>query len=382
MSAPLSSIVHFLARPKRRQCQVKVLSVIVAAAVLLSASACHSNTPGQHTGLGPQAIELTATLVGAAAEVGALALTKNHVAATLTSVAAGAGAKYVIEQMGLSCKVCGTTSPFNKLAIGECEPSLVSCGNPACQRSAYLVASYSEDHLKAILQQLKETLEPTCLLTKETIDDRSVKLTWYSHNSSSASLNGESVPLGGSTVVSPEQTTTYVLKVIGKYGKSEDSVIVEVAPKPPPPASEPPVTFIPPAPPVTPTPPTEKRTPVAVYLNKILVNEDGSVGATDWSFSVYLGEANLIAVPRQSYHDDDRNAVQFSRLYGEGIVPGNDIRVKISGYSFDTRMMAEGDLVLSLDSFAQSVQKSVQVAVPGNFKKGNFIFTFTIVKPN
>lgn len=51
----------------------RVVHVGLSAVLLLNAAACHNSNPGEHKLFGPQAVEVVATLLGAAAEIGVLA---------------------------------------------------------------------------------------------------------------------------------------------------------------------------------------------------------------------------------------------------------------------------------------------------------------------
>lgn len=366
----------------------RIVHLCLAAVLLLNASACHNSNPGPHTGIGPpQAVELVATLLGAAAEVGVLALTKNHLAAVASSGIVGAGANYVIDKIGLTCKACGSDSPYEQQAAIDSAPQTLSCTNPACRRFAYLVVSSAQDRLDSILQSLKSNLPPTCLLMREVSPENQIMLKWVSHNATDATLDGEAVRPSGSKPVSPDRTTTYVLKVIGAYGRSEDRVTVEVA-KPleteiDDDTSDPPTAATPPRPdpPVLPTPnsPTPISTRVNLYLDKIEVYEDGSIGATDWSFEILLNGIGVITIPKRSYHDDARRLVQFGRQTVNAVVPGNEVYLQIVGYNFDGNKRAEGALSMPVDRLSETIQK-VQVAVPENYKKGHFIVYVSITK--
>ena len=367
-----------------RQIRMRVLALCVMCVLVINITACvHDNSKGNHTGISPQTVEVIATLIGVTAETGLLILTKNHFAATAISGVAGVGAKYVIDEIGLTCKACGTASAVKGSTVTEAEPGLMSCSNASCKRYAYLVVSSFQDKIAEVLRQAKESIPPTCLLTKEDSGGGDIKLTWYSHNATSASLNGQLVSPTGSMTVHPAQTTTYLLKVIGKYGKSEDSVTAEIEQEEP--DNEDSDSVDEPAPvapaiPYTP-PPSNPRHTVKIYLHRIVVHEDGSLGATDWSFGMFLNERNLITIPKQSYHDDDQGTVGVN-MSSEAIVEGKEITLRIRGYNFDDKRLAEGAVTVSLDSFTKSFQRGIEVTVPENYKKGNFIFYITIEKQN
>jgi hypothetical protein len=240
------------------------------------------------------------------------------------------------------------------------------------------------NHLNSVLSQIEVSLQPTCLLTKETAEEDTIRLTWYSHNSTSASLNGEPISLSGTKLVYPTETTIYTFKVIGKYGKSEDRVTVEIEAEEPNPEEGRRIETQPdpPVPPVDPPQPIIKRTPVTVNINRFVVYEDGSSGATDWSFTIYLGQTNLMLLPKRSYHDDERKVVQPDQAFANGIVQGDDVIIRVTGYNFDDRKTAEGSLTIPLESFSRSTQVSVEVTVHRNPKKGNFVFYLTVIKQN
>jgi len=365
----------------------RIVHVGLSSILLLNAVACHNSNPGPHMGIGSQAVEVVASLLGAAAEVGVLALTKNHLAAIATPGIVGAGAKYVIDEIGLTCKACGTASPYSEQQATDSEPRILSCSNPACHRFAYLVVSNAQDRLDSILQSLKANLPPTCLLMKEITHENRISLRWVSNNATDATLDGEAVGPNGSKLVYPEHTTTYVLKVIGTNGRSEDSVTLEVAE---PLKTEPdddtsiviaPPTPPPPDPPVSPIPfsPTTISTRVSLDLDKIEVYQDGSIGATDWGFEILLNGIGAITIPRRSYHDDARRLVQFGQQTVNAVVPGNEVNLQINGYNFDGNRRAEGTLRMPLDMISGTTQK-ILVTVPENYKKGYFIVYVTITK--
>ena len=368
----------------------RILPFCLSSIFILNMIACkHEPTPGNHDNnkLPPQTIELVASLIGAAAEVGVLALTRNPLYAVAASGIVGAGATYVIKELGLSCDACGNLSNYKDQPVPDGAPKVIKCDNPNCQRFVYLVVCDTQVRLDSMLQQLKANLGPTCLLMKELTDENEIRLNWVSYNATDASLNGERVSLKGSLVVYPEHTTPYVLKVVSANGTSEDKVVVEVVeetepdfePEPeddPPaytPAPEPPLE-----PPSAPTPPVTYSTRVAVRLDQIEVYEDGSIGATDWSFEILLNGINLMLIPRRSYHDDERHMVQFRREFVQGNVPGNELYLTVSGYNFDDHKRATGGLRVPVDMISASSQMKFQVGVPGDYKKGYFIFYVTI----
>lgn len=366
------------------------LPLSVAVFLTLNTIACHNSQPGNHEGLPPQAVEVVATLLGVAAEIGTLALTKNHLAAAGAAGVTGGGVAYVINELGLSCKACGTTSTYKGETVQDITPAPLSCNNPNCRRFAYLVVSNSEDRLLSMLEYLKASLQPTCLLMRELTAENEIQLRWVSHNATDASLNGEPVRPNGSIIVYPEHTTTYALKVIGANGRSEDSVIVEIAEEVEPedddngttivPTAPPPPPSLPPAIPDSPKAPTMELTRVSVRCDKIEVYEDGSLGATDWSFEILLNEIGLITVPKRSFHDDDRRIVQFGRQSVDAIIQGDVLNLRVSGYNFDSHRRAEGALHLSLAGLSGSYQQRIEVSAPDDYKKGYFVFYLTVTR--
>lgn len=389
MNIPPHPRMIFSSLRRTRGIHRRIVHVCLSSILLLNAAACHNSNPGPHTRMGSQAVEVVATLLGAAAEIGVLALTKNHLAAIATSGVVGAGATYVIDEIGLTCKACGTASPYPKQPAIDSEPRILSCSNPACHRFAYLVVSNAQDRLESILQSLKANLPPTCLLMKEITLENQISLRWVSHNATDATLDGEAVGPNGSNSVYPDHTTTYVLKVIGVNGRSEDSVTVEVAePLETEPDDDTPIVIAPPPPPppeppVSPSPisPTTISTRVSLDLDKIEVNEDGSMGGTDWSFEIVLNGIGAITIPRRSYHDDGRRLVQFGKQTVNAVVPGNEVNLQIGGYNFDGNRRAEGTLRMPVDMLSGTTQK-IHVTVPENYKKGYFIVYVTITKQN
>jgi hypothetical protein len=367
-----------------KRLRTKIFSLCVISVLMLNATACnHDNSNGNHNGITPQTVEVIATLIGATVEAGLLFLTKNRFMVTAISGTVGVGAKYLINESGLTCKACGTPTPFKDKTVMESEPGLISCSNPDCRRYAYLVVSSFQDRIAEILQQAKESIPPTCLLAQQADDNGDIRLIWYSHNGTSASLNGQLVNTNDSMPVYPTETTTYILKVIGKYGKSEDSVTVEIQQEELEPEGSDPADGSNLTPPISKEPgPSAPRHRIIVYLNKIVVHEDGSLGATDWSFGLFLNERNFITIPKQSYHDDDRNVVKFNDVSGEGIVDGDEVTLRIRGYNFGDRRIAEGKMNVSLSTVPTNLQKTIEVTVPENYKKGNFIFYVTITKQN
>jgi hypothetical protein len=203
-----------------------MLSLVLAGAVALSGCIGHPG-PGPHNGPSPIEVELIAALVGVAAEAGVLALTKSHLAASAAAGVTGVGAKYVIDEFDLHCSACKANTHFKNYSVSDSQPAMVECDNPNCGKHAYLIASYSNSQLNTALKQAQKEIPPTCLITFENEGEGTVRLTWRSESASSASLNGKTVKPNGSMVVHLAETTTYLLKVIGKYGSAEDTVTVE-----------------------------------------------------------------------------------------------------------------------------------------------------------
>jgi hypothetical protein len=373
----------------------KALTLSLSLILVLNTIACrHNNSQGPHTGVPPKMVDVIVGMVSVATEAGVLILTKRPAIATLAGGAAGVGAKYFIDEFDIACKACGTDTAFVNQTLMDAEPSMVKCRNSACKSAAYVIATCCKDRL----QQAKETLPPTCLLTKEVNTNNEVKLTWRSHNATSASLNGSSVNPNGSMIITPQETTDYTLKVISQYGSSEDRLTVEVqqietgaetqedsqSPQAEPqPAVR--TVYVQP-PPSPPPPPLELSTPavrssrVTVSLNRIEVYEDGSLGGTDWSFGVFANDKNLLVVPKQSFHDGGNNLVQFNGASADTMIVGDEVSIHVRGYNFDKGDKALGTLNLSLGAISGRLEKSLEVAVPYNLKKGDFIFYFTIVR--
>ena len=177
------------------------------------------------------AVTVVATLVGAAADAGILALTSSRILATIGNIAASGAASLMLGEYSVRCNDCGTTTTYRNVATTEGEALGVECSNPQCSRhehrDAYLMAFRSDQQMNAMLRRCAEKLPATCLLTKEDLGTEGVRLIWKTENAKSVSLNGESVSLDGSTIVRPSQTTAYILKAMGRYGRAEDSVSVE-----------------------------------------------------------------------------------------------------------------------------------------------------------
>jgi hypothetical protein len=332
---------------------------------------------------------VVANLLGVAAEIGVLTLTKNRLAASVLVAPAGAAVKYLVEELDLKCTACGTVSPV-KQEVADGEPAKLHCGNQQCALSAFLLVTAAQQLFEQILRQAEERLPPTCLLMRGPATDDGITLIWRSHNATSAALNGESVPVSGSTVISPEDTTVYLLEVIGKYGRSEHSVTVEVAKQNEESddetddgVSEEAVDLqsIPPPPISPPSPPVRSATRIRLEVRRILVLEDGSLGANDWSFEIFFNERNLLTLPKQSYHDNERRAsIEFQSMFVDDLVEGNEIRISVKGYDFDNRRNAYGSLGCPSEALTQTIDRNMQVAVPGNPKNGSFVFWFSISK--
>lgn len=180
------------------------------------------------------AVTVVATLVGAAAEAGILALTSSRILATVASMVAGGATSFMLSEYSVRCNDCSTTTTYRNIAATEGEALNVECSNPQCSRhdhgDAYLMVFRSGQQMSAMLRRCLEKLPPTCLLSTEDLGSEGVKLVWRTENAKSASLNGESVSLVGSRVVKPTETTSYVLKAMGRYGRHEDSLTVQGQP--------------------------------------------------------------------------------------------------------------------------------------------------------
>ena len=87
-------------------------------------------------------------------------------------------------------------------------------------------------------------------------------------------------------------------------------------------------------------------------------------------------------MPKRSYHDDDRRILQFAGQASSALVQGSEIRLSVTGYNFDGHRRAEGALMISKEMLSGSTQRSLEVSVPDDPKKGNFVFYFTISSLN
>src|SRR5215216_3130296 len=93
-------------------CAKVVVLCLVAILVITTSSCKHNNTKGNHSLASQNTVNLVAALIGAAAEAGVLVLTGNRLTAALASAGGTEGTKYVLDELGLTCKVCGNTTPL------------------------------------------------------------------------------------------------------------------------------------------------------------------------------------------------------------------------------------------------------------------------------
>ena len=163
--------------------------VAIVGVALLLMSACNLRTASV-----PSPAEVEAT-VGA------------RVAATLTAVAFGAEAAHVTETIQAAATLSGQ-APSALLATPT-PPLQPSPGTPAPTPLMPVIAYFTCDPC---------AVEP----------GGSATLSWDLSGATAAVLDGQGVPAPGSTVVRPDQTTTYRLSAVNGHGQSEKTVTVEV----------------------------------------------------------------------------------------------------------------------------------------------------------
>lgn len=377
----------FLKNTPSRQALNFLLCLILC--VNLSACNGHKPTNGNHTNIPPTDIDVFADLLGVAAEIGTLLLVKKPLVATMFGGTAGALVKYTIKELGLECKACGNHSQYQAYAAEKETPAEIQC--QSCNNSAYLVVSDTWKSLKSLLEKFRAENKPTCLLTQEKLSTGRFRLSWKSHNATDASLNGERVSIEGEREIAPQETTIYLLKVIGKYGAAESRLTIVVtplsAPAPAAPAAVPPLEPAPPAPesntsqpqPPPVAPPPSQR--FAFSLLWVKVYEDGSLGRTDWSFTVFVNDKSLMLLPQSSYRDRKGNVVVFNGIHDtEAFVSPPVIHLHITGKNFDANHQAQGYAEIPMNDFSSFIDQDIEVSVPTNPRRGTFVFRIRINK--
>lgn len=305
----------------------KILTLFLSLFLLFNACTPHSGGVTREDVAKAIAVTVVATLVGAAAEAGILALTGSRILATVASMAAGGASSFMLSEYSVRCNDCGTITPYRNVAATEGEALRVECTNPQCSRhehgDAYLMVFRSEQQMSAMLRRCLEKLPATCLLSTEDLGAEGVRLVWRTENAKSASLNGESVSLDGSRVVTPSETTTYVLKAMGRYGRAEDSLTVQGQTRTA--VIENPVTQSVPIPPNPQPPPVTRETSVFVSAGQTI---EGVLQQQLQTGETYPGQEFQLSVNRPVYVGSTVAIPSGSRIVGRVVEAQQSGRVE------------------------------------------------------
>lgn len=114
-----------------------------------------------------------------------------------------------------------------------------------------------------------------------------------------------------------------------------------------------------------------------VTLDKVEVFETGSPGSTRWAFEVFADSTSTILVNQRRY--DKGGAIELDMSGDISVEPGKDFTLKVVGDKSERGVQAVGEVTLQWAPLqTQPLLKQLSVKVPGNIKKGNFTFYFTI----
>lgn len=325
----------------------KIAALAVLTMMMLNLTAC-----------GPAAVpvakfastQLVGTLVGAAVQKGALKLVTNKLVAQGAAAAAEIGAQYVIEELVFNAN--GQQRKLENVSVTEGKPIPIQFDGE--DQHAYLFVARDDARLQAAVNAALANLEPTCLLSFEPIEPGRFTLSWNSHNATSASLNGETVKTQGSKEVTVSQNQTFTLEVFGRKGKDTSTVTLQG------------------------TTPADAQGDLT--LEKFVVYEDGSIGATTWEFDVFVDNQLALTIPQQSLHDDgNEQVVTLNRTIGLTLsgASGLQAQVSIRARNRDGGADAVGNQMIDLNSTGNR-EITIPVSVPNDQKKGSFVFYFTI----
>jgi hypothetical protein len=114
-----------------------------------------------------------------------------------------------------------------------------------------------------------------------------------------------------------------------------------------------------------------------VSLDKIEVFETGSPGSTRWAFEVFANSTSAFLVNQRRYTKGKPIEINMNREIN--VEPDKYFTIKVVGDKSEQGIQAIGQVTLHWDPReTQPLLKQISVKVPGNIKKGNFTFHFTI----
>ena len=348
-------------------------------------------------------VDLVSAVVGVAAEELMLKVINSKIVGKVAGTTAQEATKYLIENIQARDAAGNTYTLIGQAEVIEGQPVPVTVNVDGANLPAYLI--FLPTDKEYLLAGLRQNTPPTCLLSRKgDVTDNQVSLSWRTHNATSAAINGINVSLQGERwfpITPTGGMVTFTIEVIGELGKDSHTISVQTpAPVPVPmPAEEsepaPTPSYSPsetPSPYRTPSAPiyvTPAPTPMAVTSYQVsliprlnTVYEDGSMGATDWSF-VFRGEQTvLIQLPCTSYKDGNGGVdygIQTIKSSFASSTPR--LTLQIEGLKDCSQFVSSGTLELDLETLSQNSFQTytAEVVAIGDPKKGHFRLTLDVL---